>query len=152
MDNEVRKSPPSGLIPSFTVTSRDQQTKPKLVIEFAREAEYSVAPGKDNRSLLVTIRPEKRPVGKGPLPFLPAIKPEVAAPPAAALSAEEANLAENNKQARALMVQGHDALAPSNDAAVDAFNVLLLPPTITPGWSGMGRRGTQRARQITRQG
>lgn len=130
VDNEVRKSPPSGLIPSFTVTSRDQQTKPKLVIEFAREAEYSVAPGKDNRSLLITIRPEKRPVGKGPLPFLPAIKPEVAAPPAAALSAEEANLAENNRQARVLMVQGRDALAAkTNEAAVDAFNkLLMLPP------------------------
>lgn len=130
VDNEVRKSPPSGLIPSFTVTSRDQQTKPRLVIEFAREAEYSVTPGKDNRSLLVTIRPEKRPVGTGPLPFLPAIKPEVTAPPAAALSAEEANLAENNRQARALMVQGRDALAAkNNDAAVDAFNkLLLLPP------------------------
>jgi len=130
VDNEVRKSPPSGLIPSFTVTSRDQQTRPKLVIEFAREAEYSVAPGKDNRSLLVTIRPEKRPVGTGPLPFLPAIKPEAAAPPAAALSAEEANLAENNRQARVLMVQGRDALAAkTNEAAVDAFNkLLMLPP------------------------
>lgn len=130
VDNEVRKSPPSGLIPSFTVTSRDQQTKPKLVIEFAREAEYSVAPGKDSRSLLITIRPEKRPVGKGPLPFLPTIKPEVAAPPAAALSAGEANLAENNKQARVLMVQGRDALsAKTNEAAVDAFNkLLMLPP------------------------
>lgn len=130
VDNEVRKSPPSGLIPSFTVTSRDQQTKPKLVIEFAREAEYSVAPGKDNRSLLITIRPSKLPVGTGPLPLLPTIKPELALAPAATLTADAATLAENNQQARALMVLGRDALvAKSNEAAVDAFNkLLLLPP------------------------
>ena len=34
VDNETRKSPPSRLIPGFTVTTRDQSTKPKLVIEF----------------------------------------------------------------------------------------------------------------------
>jgi len=130
VDNEVRKSPPSGLIPSFTVTTRDQQTKPKLVIEFARDAEYSVAPGSDKRSLLITIRPEKRPVSTGPLPFLPTIKPEPAAAPAGTLTAEAANIAETNQQARALMVQGRDALeAKNNEAAVDAFNkLLMLPP------------------------
>jgi hypothetical protein len=47
IDNEVHKSPPSTLIPSFTVTTRDQQTKPKLVIEFDHETDYSVASGKD---------------------------------------------------------------------------------------------------------
>jgi hypothetical protein len=129
VDNEVRKSPPSGLIPSFTVTTRDQNTKPKLVIEFSREAEYSVAPGKDNRSLLVTIRPQKRPVSTGPLPLLPAVKPATAAP-AAAAGTEAATAAEINQQARALMVQGRDALAArNNEAAVEAFNeLLLLPP------------------------
>jgi hypothetical protein len=151
VDNEVRKSPPSSLIPSFTVTTRDQQSKPKLVIEFSREAEYSVVAGKDNRSLLITIRPEKRPVGTGPLPFLPTIKPEAAAAPAAALSAEEANLVENTKQARALMIQGRDALAAkNNEAAVDAFNkLLLLPPTDytqdAQEWVGVAR---ERATQI----
>lgn len=130
MDNEVRKSPPSGLIPGFTVTSRDQQTKPRLVIEFSREAEYSVAAGKDNRSLLITIHPEKRPVSTGPLPFLPTVKPEVAAVAGLALSENEAAIAATNKEARALMVQGRDALAAKNqEAAVDAFNkLLLLPP------------------------
>lgn len=60
-DNEVRKSPASGLIPGFTVVTRDQQTaKPKLVISFSREAEYSVAMGKDNQSILITIQPVKR--------------------------------------------------------------------------------------------
>lgn len=151
LDDEVRKSPPSSLIPTFTVTTRDQQSKPKLVIEFSREAEYSVAPSKDNRSLLITIRPEKRPVSTGPLPFLPTIKAEVAAAPAAALSAEEANLVENNKQARALMIQGRDALqGKNNEAAVDAFNkLLLLPPNDytqdAQEWVGVAR---QRAEQI----
>ncbi len=143
VDNEVRKSPPSGLIPSFTVTTRDQQTKPKLVIEFSREAKYSVAPGKDNRSLLITIRPDKRPVSTGPLPNLPAIKPEPA--PGVALTADEATMAATNKQARALMLQGHDALeAKNNEAAVDAFNklLLLLPNDYTQDgqeWVGVAR-------------
>jgi len=130
VDNEVRNSPPSGLIPSFTVTSRDQKTKPRLVIEFSREAEYSVAAGKDNRSLLITIRPEKLPVSTGALPFLPTIMPAVTPAPAATLTAEQAAAAESNQQARALMVQGRDALAAkNNEAAVEAFNkLLLLPP------------------------
>ncbi len=151
VDNEVRKSPPSGLIPSFTVTSRDQQTKPKLVIEFAREAEYSVAPGKDNRSLLITIRPSKLPVGTGPLPLLPTIKPELTPAPAATLTAEAATIAETNQQARALMVQGRAALAAkNNEAAVEAFNkLLLLPPNDytqdAQEWVGVAR---ERAGQI----
>lgn len=150
VDNEVRKSPPSGLIPSFTVTTRDQQTKPKLVIEFSREAEYSVVAGKDNRSLLITIRPEKRPVGTGALPLLPTIKPEVTPVPGAALTAEAAALAETNQQARALMVQGRDALeAKNNEAAVEAFNkLLLLPPNDftqdAQEWVGVSR---ERAKQ-----
>lgn len=150
VDNEVRKSPPSGLIPSFTVTTRDQQTKPKLVIEFSREAEYSVAPGKDNRSLLITIRPEKRPIGTGALPLLPTIKPEVTPVPGATLTAEATALAENNQQARGLMVQGRDALeAKNNEAAVEAFNkLLLLPPNDftqdAQEWVGVAR---ERAKQ-----
>ena len=152
VDNEVRNSPPSHLIPSFTVTTRDQQTKPRLVIEFSREAEYSVAAGKDNRSLLITIRPDKRPVSTGPLPLLPTIKPEPAAAPAAGLTAEAATLAETNKQARALMVQGRDALAAKkNDAAVEVLNkLLLLPPNdyTQDGqeWVGVARERSRTAR------
>ena len=127
-DNEVRKSPVSGLVPSFTVTTRDQRTKPRLVVEFSREAEYSVAAGKDGRSILITIRPDRRPVSTGALPFLPTIGPEAA--PAAGLTGAAAAIAEANKQARALMVQGRDALAANkNDTAVEVFNkLLLLPP------------------------
>ncbi|MBI4808454.1 MAG: hypothetical protein HY799_05880 [Nitrosomonadales bacterium] len=130
-DNEVRNSPTSRLIPGFTVTTRDQQSKPKLVIEFSREAEYSVAAGKDNRSLLITIRPDKQqPVSDGPLPLLPIVGPEAKPVAGAALSAAETAALDMNKQGRALMVQGRDALAAKdNEAAVDAFNkLLLLPP------------------------
>lgn len=148
LDNETRKSPPSGLIPGFTVTTRDQLSAPRLLIEFSREAEYSVALGKDNRSLLITIRPDRRAaVSNEPLPFLPTIKSEttVAAP------ADQATAVENNKQARALMVQGRDALAAkNNEAAVDALNkLLLLPPNdyTQDGqeWVGVAR---ERAGQI----
>ena len=130
VDEEVRKSPPSRLIPSFTVTTHDQATKPKLVIEFSREAEFSVAAGKDGRSLLLTIRPDRQPVSDEPLPFLPVIKPEVKPAVGVELKPEEAVAAETNQQARALMVQGREALAAKkNDAAVDALNkLLLLPP------------------------
>jgi tetratricopeptide (TPR) repeat protein len=153
VDNEVRKSPPSSLIPSFTVTTRDQQTKPKLVIEFSREAEYSVAAGRDNRSLLITIRPERRPVSTGPLPLLPTIRPAAAPAAAATLTAEQATAAETNQQARALMVQGRDALAAkNNEAAVEAFNkLLLLPPNDftqdAQEWVGVAReRADQKER------
>ncbi|MDH2915599.1 MAG: tetratricopeptide repeat protein [Gallionella sp.] len=150
VDNETRSSPPSGLIPSFTVTTRDQKTQPKLVIEFAREAEFSVAPGKDNRSIRITIRPNRQTVAPVALPALPVIKPEPAAP-AVALTGEEAALAENNKLARALMVQGRDALSAKNhEAAVEAFNkLLLLPPNDYSQdgqeWVGVAR---ERAGQI----
>lgn len=130
VDGEVRTSPPSRLIPGFTVTTRDQQTNPKLVIEFSREAEFSVSAGKDNRSILVTIIPDKQPTADVPLPLLPTIKQEM--PPAAGITPtpEETAVAESNREARALMLQARDALAAkNNDAAVDALNkLLLLPP------------------------
>ncbi len=153
VDNEVRKSPPSGLIPSFTVTTRDQQSKPKLVVEFSREAEYSVAASKDSRSLLITIRPERRPVSTGALPLLPTIVPAATPAPAASLTAEQAAVAETNQQARVLMVQGRDALAvKNNESAVEAFNkLLLLPPNDftqdAQEWVGVAReRANQKER------
>ena len=130
VDNEERKSPPSSLIPSFKVTTRDQQTSPRLVIEFAREAEFSVEPGKDKRSLLVTIRPDKRVVSNEPLPFLPTVKSLVKPAANDTLTPEQASVAETNAQAYALMAQGRDALAAKkNEDAIDALNkLLLLPP------------------------
>lgn len=150
-DNEVRKSPASGLIPSFTVTTRDQKTKPKLVIEFSRDANFSVSPGKDNRSFLITIRPDRQQAAPVALPLLPDIAAEAVVPAGKVLTTEEANLFENSKQARALMVQGRDALAAkNNEAAVEAFNkLLLLPPNdyteAGQEWVGVAR---QRAGQF----
>jgi len=122
VDNETRNSPPSSLIPAFTVTTRDQQTKPRLVVEFARDAKYSVAPGKDQRSLLITIRPD-RSTAEVALPFLPSVNTLRATP-------DDANLAENNKQAFELMGQARNALsAKKNEDAVAVLNkLLMLPP------------------------
>lgn len=129
VDNEVRKSPPSRLIPRFRVVTRDQQTdKPKLVVNFSREAEYSVAMGKDKRSILITIKPVKFQAATGRLPYLPTVKPLAASK--GKLTEVQARMAEINKQAFDLMTKGHDMLAAKNyDAAMDAFNkLLLLPP------------------------
>ncbi|MGC2166113.1 MAG: tetratricopeptide repeat protein [Gallionella sp.] len=130
VDNELRKSPPSMLIPAFTVTTRDQQTQPKLVIEFSRDADYDVGPGKDNRSLLITLRPDKLPVSTTPLPELPVVKPETLILSAVPLTEDEVIIADNNKKARLFMLQARDALqAKDYEPAVDAFNkLLLLPP------------------------
>jgi len=122
LDNETRKSPPSGLIPAFTVTTRDQATAPKLVVEFAREAKYSVAMGKDQRSLLIIIKPD-RAIPLVALPQLPTVKPLRATP-------DDANLTENNRQAFELMTQARDALAAQkSEEAVALLNkLLMLPP------------------------
>ncbi len=131
VDNEVRKSPPSTLIPGFKVTTRNQNTpQSKLVIEFERDADYTVAPGKDNRSLLIIIRPDKMSSKTVLLPKLPTVKPERLPPTDATLTEFEATMADNNKKARELLMQARDALeAGNNEVAVDAFNrLLLLPP------------------------
>ncbi|MBI3902436.1 MAG: hypothetical protein HY306_05755 [Nitrosomonadales bacterium] len=60
LDNEIRKSPPSGLIPGFVTTVRNLATEPKLVIEFDRPAEYGVRIGKSQRSFVITFKPEKQ--------------------------------------------------------------------------------------------
>lgn len=128
-DNEVLRSPSSSLVPGFTVVTRDQQTdKPKLVVNFTREVEYSVAMGKDNQSVLITIQPVKRQAASGALPVLPTVMPLAAQ--TGKLTEEQSRMAEVNKQAFELMTKGRDALAAkNNEGAVDAFNkLLLLPP------------------------
>jgi len=118
LDNEVLKSPPSNLAPSFTVKTNLKTTQPKLIIDFIREAEYTVNAGRDGRSILVAIKIDKvLPSTEGGLAFLPAAKPLAVA-------------TDIDKQAAALMLQGRNSLAASdNFAAIDAFNkLLLLPP------------------------
>ena len=119
LDNEVRKSPPSNLIPSFTVKTNLKNIQPKLIIEFSREAEYTVNAGRDGRSILVAIKIDKPlPSTANGMPFLPEVKP---------LASTATDL---NKQAAALMQKGRNALAEAdNFAAIDALNkLLLLPP------------------------
>lgn len=138
-DNEVRQSPPSGLFPAFTVTTRDQQTQPRLVIQFARDAQYSVAPGPDQRSFLLTIKPDRTPVEPVALPLLPVVRPLPAPPPA------DANLAENNRQGFAMMSEARAALeAGKNEEAIALLNkLLMLPPNdyteIAQEWVGVAR-------------
>ncbi len=133
-DSEVLKSPPSNLIPSFTVKTNLKNIQPKLVIDFSREAEYSVQMGRDGRSIVVNIKIDKPfPKSDGAFPFLPEVKP--LAPKAS----------EVDQNAFALMQEARNALASKNNfAAVDAFNkLLMLPPNdySQPGqeWVGVAR-------------
>ena len=116
------------------------------MIEFDHEAEFSVAAGSDNRSFLITIRPEKRPAPGEHLPFLPTIEPEKRPAARADLTPEEvAAEAKINKEARALLVQGRDALAArKNDDAVGLLNsCCCCRPMIThktgQEWIGVAR-------------
>jgi hypothetical protein len=125
LDDQVMKSPPSSLIPSFTVKTNLKNIQPKLIIEFSREAEYTVNKGSDGRSIIVNIQIDQAlPVSKEVsssiegLPLLPEIKP---------LAAGASDI---NKQAAELMLQSRNALkASDNFAAIESFNkLLLLPP------------------------
>ncbi|MDD5471686.1 MAG: hypothetical protein PHP05_07205 [Sideroxydans sp.] len=122
VENETRNSPSSALIPSFSVTARDVSTHPRLLVEFSRDADFSVAPGKDQRSFLITIRPD-RSVAAVALPALPTVQ-------ALRATIGDTNLAENNKLGFELMTQTRAALAKKdNEAAVSSLNKLLsLPP------------------------
>lgn len=130
LDNEALKSPPSSLIPSFTVKLNLKDVQPKLNIEFSREAEYTVSLGSDNRSILIGIKIDTDlPITVGGLPYLPEVLPrpysKIIPAPADAVTASNIN-----KQAAELMLLGRNALAAAdNFAAIDAFNrLLLLPP------------------------
>lgn len=134
VDNEVLKSPPNNLIPSFIVKTNLKNIQPKLVVDFSREAEYTVQIGRDGRSIILNIKIDKPlPANDGSFPFLPEIKPVAA------------NADESNQKAYALIMQGKNALAnKDNFAAVDALNkLLLLPPNdYTPDgqeWVGVAR-------------
>lgn len=122
VDREVRNVAATANTPAFTVTTRDQDMQPKLVVEFAREVEVTVVPGNDSRSFVMNIKTET--VSNAPLAALPVVAPlEKTADPA---SVE----AENNKQGQALMAAGRDALAAKNySLAIETFNkLLMLPP------------------------
>lgn len=56
---ESHRSPPSDSILGFLVTTRDLNTGPRIEIQFVRPVEYKVYIGKDGRSLLIHIKPDK---------------------------------------------------------------------------------------------
>jgi len=153
---EARTSPPSDLIPSFTVTARDLNTQPKLVIQFSRAVEFSVRGGKSNRSILVVVQPENAPPGaKEELPELPEIEQEGPEsgdiPPSAAATAPARQTKKANKQATALMLEGRDAMLLFDyAAAIAAFNkILQLPPNKYTAdaqeWMGVANENIGRA-------
>ena len=153
-DYETHKSPPSDLIPSFTVTTRDQNTQPKLVVQFSRAVEYSVRGGKNNRSILIIIQPEALP---GVLPDLPEIEDAPGESPgsgsAPAVSPPTSQAEKFNGQARSLMVNGRDALLLFDyAAAVEIFGALLQLPSNkytqdAQEWLGVANEGANRPEQ-----
>lgn len=93
-DYESHRSPPSDIVVGFTVTTRDLNTGPKIEIQFNRPAEFRLTYGRDNRSLMIHIKPdrtqpsnESKPVPVPPAGILapPSTPPVIAAPPTAAL-------------------------------------------------------------------
>ncbi|TXT23055.1 MAG: hypothetical protein FD134_2299 [Gallionellaceae bacterium] len=140
-DYETHKSPPSNLIPGFTVTTRDQNTQPKLVVQFVRPVEFTVRGGKNNRSIVIFIQPEKFPGG---LPELPEIAPE---------DLDAGKVPATASQAAALMTRGRDALLFFDyAAAVQAFDDLSrLPPNRhtqeSQEWLGVAHEGANQPEQ-----
>jgi hypothetical protein len=130
------------------VTTRDQATQPKLLVEFSNEVDFSVTPGGDNRTFVITIKPGKAevPAATMTLPLLPNVQPPVA-------DKTGATTAENNQQGYTLMLAGRDALSAKNyPAAIEAFNkLLLLPPNQysqdAQEWVGVSR---ERAGEISK--
>jgi len=148
-DDVVLTSPPSSLIPSFNVkvefTDQSERIKihAKLLINFSREAEYTVQLGRDGRSIIVGIKKDQaekiQPKFDSSLPLLPELL-EI-----------PSNASENDKKAGSLMLQGRNFLAVGdNFPAIDALNkLLLLPPNastqMAQEWVGVAR---ERAGQL----
>lgn len=141
VDREVRTSPATAQTPAFTVTTSDQATQPKLLVEFANEVEFTVNAGADNRSFVIAIKLPKSTapaVGNLPLPLLPTVNPPVVDPTGATTP-------ENNQQGYTLMLAGRDALSAKDyPAAAEAFNkLLMLPPNQysqdAQEWMGVAR-------------
>jgi hypothetical protein len=148
MDQEVRNSPATSLSPAFTVTTRDQATQPKLVVEFAKEVKFLVNAGGDSRSFVITLKPEKTAlpaINNIALPLLPAVAAPPALPTPPVAGSAESTQAETNQQGYKLMQTGREALAAKNyPAATEAFNnLLLLPPNLysqdAQEWVGVAR-------------
>ena len=95
---ESHRSPTSDIVRGFTVTTRDLSTGPKIEVQFFRPVEFSVTAGKDDRSILLHIKPdvvqqkkEGEPAralsGSASLPTIPPVTAPVVAAPALAVAA-----------------------------------------------------------------
>ncbi len=88
---ESTRSPPSDIISSIAISTRDVSTGPKIEVQFKAIAETDVSQGRDGRSIVMHIRPEKKeqkPASKAVPALPPPAAPVVAAPsaPAAAVA------------------------------------------------------------------
>jgi tetratricopeptide (TPR) repeat protein len=122
---EFRRSPPTDLVPAFTVTYplQPQTAVRRMDVKFSRPVEASLRPGADNRSMQILVplpRQAKAPPGKA--------KPPVAALPLPAQSAAAAS--DLDKQGNEMLAKARAAIeAGNNEQAVAELNQLLnLPP------------------------
>lgn len=125
---ESHRSPPSQHILGFTVSTRDLNTGPRIVVRFRQPAEFSVRAGKTDRSILIHIKPgpvqPKRDEGKAttqpgraaPAPVVPPavvpgiVRPAPVAPSTAPVRPPAARPAAPAPQAPAVQIGGKDGL------------------------------------------
>jgi hypothetical protein len=123
----VHRSPPSDIVGGFTVTTRDLNTGPKIEVQFLHPVEFSVSAGRDDRSILLRIRPpaaqekkEEKPAGPAAggvtLPAVPMVgaAPAVITPP---LAVPASKIAAVPKAVPATPVVTQPAVAPVQTAA-----------------------------------
>lgn len=131
---DTRRSPPSDLVPPFTVSYRAERAVSlrRVVVTFARPVRVSARQGAeaDTIELLVAAPAGAPPPAPAPVAPPPAIPP-TAAPPTAAPPSPAAPAAEVEAQAQQLLAQAKAALAQNRaDEALDTLNRLLnLPPS-----------------------
>ncbi len=119
---ESHRSPPSDSISGFLVTTRDLSTGPRVEIQFVRPAEHKVYIGKDGRSLLIHIKPDKpqQQDGEG--------KPATGLPMGTAPTTAPIAMAATTVAAEALALPSPSGAATS--AATTAISI--QPASITP--------------------
>jgi hypothetical protein len=127
---DVRRSPPSELLPRFDVTYRAPVGPPqrRIDIKFAAPVEFTLRPA-DNHTIALTIPLSQEVIRKlGPAQVAPT--PAPTAPPAAPAAPATEARPEVEEEAAAAMTQAREALLRNDfEAAVLALNrTLNLPP------------------------
>lgn len=135
IDYETHRSPPSDIIYSFTVTTRDLREGPKVEIQFIHTAEYSVSAGTDNRSLIVHIKPIQLPtpvvttVAPSSVPTSSPVIVTVVSP----LPAISPVVAKNSSPVAAVTTVATPAPVPTlNAAAPSTSTTVVAQPKIAP--------------------